>query len=215
MNLENMKFPWMTQLEENADAIVQEWKNLPEDMMFVWPQPDMTFMTAIMLYFHGGVSPFAELCPVLMKTVLDFPGLRSVTIQTMQPGGYLPPHKGATAGLLRAHLGLEVPEKKCWIEVAGKRTFFETGKTFLFDDWQVHEVKNESELTRTNLIIDCWAPLSIPGERMRRIAHKVAHKVGAKRSVIADYFDATMEFATDYKAKHPELFAEAKARLQA
>ena len=214
MNLENMKLPWMTLLEENAEAIVEEWKNLPEDMMFEWMQADMKHMTAIMLYFHGGISPFADLCPVLMETVLAFPRLRSVTIQTMQPGGHLPPHKGATAGLLRAHLGLEVPEDKCWIEVEGKRSFFKTGETFLFDDWKVHEVMNESEVTRTNLIIDCWAPFSVPGQRVRRVAHMFAHKVGAKRSSIGEYFDATMEFATDYKAKHPELFPGHQAQMQ-
>jgi len=211
MNISAEQIPWVGLLENNFDSILREWQKFSPDMRLTWPQPGREFMSAIMLFFHGKVSPFAELCPVLMKTASCLPGLRSVTYQVIQPGGHLTPHHGATSGILRVHLGIDVPEGN-WIEVGGKRTYFKNGKCFAFDDSTVHEVHNESKRPRTNLIIDCWMPMSISGQRMRRIKHRFAHSIGAKRSVIADYFKETVEFAAKYKATHPELFGENEAQ---
>ena len=213
MNTYPRKLPWIERLEENWIAIRNEWRKLPPEAMFTWLQANRKFMTAAMLFFHGETSPFAELCPILMKTVGKVSGLRAVTIQTMQPGCRLTPHHGSTSGVWRVHLGLDVPET-CWIKVHGQQTHFKNGKTFCFDDTNTHEAYNGSDRARTNLIVDCWVPISIAGQRVRRVTHRLAHALGVKRSSMAEYHMASMRHALEYKAKHPEAFVASEKELE-
>lgn len=210
MQVDLNQLSWVKEIEDHTEEMVKEWRRLPEGLVMPWPQPGREFMRAIMLAFHGGVSPVGDLCPTIMRTAGSVPRLRSLTIQTMEPGGYLAPHHGATSGVCRVHLGLDVPEGN-WITVSGKKSYFETGKCFVFDDLQVHEVKNESDKPRTNLIIDCWAPWGTPGERMLRVKHRMAHKLGVKRSEMATFFQSTLKHVEEFREKHPEVFAELAA----
>lgn len=206
MNIDTTKIPWLKNLEDNYQVILDEWRALPPEVMINWPQEGREFMRAIMPFFHGEETEFAALCPNLMRITKDIPNLRMVSIQTMDAGGHLPAHTGATTGVYRVHMGLDVKDGN-WIEVNRKRSKLENGKCFVFDDTQLHEVGNESGAPRTNLILDSWAPYSVPGERVRRVGHRFAHAVGIKRSEMTKYFQATKVYATKYKAEHPEVFA--------
>jgi hypothetical protein len=214
MNLQLDQFSWIPELERRTQEIVQEWRRLPKGLVMPWPQPGREFMRAIMISFHGQHSPVAKLCPTLMSSAARIPRLRSLTIQTMEPGAYLAPHRGATSGICRIHLGLDVPEGN-WIQVEGKKTFFQTGKCFVFDDRQVHEVKNESTRPRTNLIIDCWAPWNVPGERVERVKHRLAHKLGVKRSEMVNFFPRVLDHVADFRKENPGVFRELSRLPQA
>lgn len=205
MPISAKEVPWIPRLEASYAAILAEWRRLPQKMMLHWPPANRRFMQAIMLSLNGEVSPFASCCPTLMAFSHTIPGLRSVSLQTMQAGGHLAPHHGATSGVMRVHLGLEVHAGN-WIEVHGKRTPFENGKCFAFDDMAVHEVKNESGRPRTNLILDCWAPWNIPGDRIRRMKHRAAHALGMKSSNVEKYFQASKRYAEKYQMENPHDF---------
>ncbi len=123
--------PWLKELEGKTDSIVQEWRSLPPEFMLPWPQPNRDFMHVIMLACHGRFSPVEELCPTIMGIARRVPNLRSLLIQTIDPGSHLTPHRGATAGICRVHLGPDVQEGN-WIKVNGKKTYFKTGECFCF-----------------------------------------------------------------------------------
>ena len=51
------------------------------------------------------------------------------------------PHKGVTAGICVAHLGLQIPKagENCAIRIAGEVVHWRDGQAFVFDDTFKHE----------------------------------------------------------------------------
>lgn len=52
------------------------------------------------------------LCPRTWAACQKIPGLITVTFSILEPGKYLPQHRGSYNGVLRLHLGLIVPEPR-------------------------------------------------------------------------------------------------------
>lgn len=49
------------------------------------------------------------------------------------------PHSDNTNFILTTHLGLDVPEGKCWIRVGGEKREWKNGKALVFDTHYIHE----------------------------------------------------------------------------
>ncbi len=88
------------------------------------------------------------------------------------------------------------------------------GNVFAFDDLQLHEVKNEGDHPRTNLIIDCWAPWSVPGDRLLRMKHRLAHRFGVKRSDMVAFFPTVLEQVKEFREQNPGGFDELAAQVK-
>jgi hypothetical protein len=72
--------------------------------------------------------------------------MRTAMFSILQPGKHLPPHRGPYKGLLRVHLGIDVPvaADASWIEVGGTRLHWQEGKIVVFDDTFVHHAANDA-----------------------------------------------------------------------
>ncbi|MEO1323589.1 MAG: aspartyl/asparaginyl beta-hydroxylase domain-containing protein, partial [Pseudomonadota bacterium] len=81
------------------------------------------------------------------------------------PGYHIPAHKGVTKGILRAHIGLIVPDDadKCRIRVHNDIVVWQPGELFVFDDTYEHEVWNETDQERVILLFDFDRPMKLGG----------------------------------------------------
>jgi len=110
-------------------------------------------------------------CPETTRIIESIPSMFTAFFSILEPGKHIPLHRGPYNGLLRAHLGLVVPEpkEKCRIEVGGETRHWETGKCMIFDDTYRHQVWNETDGVRVVLFLDIQRPLAWPGSLLNRI----------------------------------------------
>jgi beta-hydroxylase len=84
----------------------------------------------------------------------------SALFSVMEPGTHIKPHRGVFNGVLRYHLGIIVPNSEdVFINIDNRKTFWQEGKSFIFDDTLLHEAINNSAERRVVLIIDYIRPL--------------------------------------------------------
>jgi beta-hydroxylase len=76
------------------------------------------------------------------------------------PHSKIIPHRGPFRGAMRYHLGLVIPEdsQNCWIQVDSEKVHWKEGKSELFDDTFVHQVRNDTDQTRIILFCDVDRP---------------------------------------------------------
>jgi len=82
----------------------------------------------------------------------------------LEPGRFLPPHRGPYNGVLRLHLGLIVPDvpDKVGMRVLDKITRWKEGRALIFDDTLEHEAWNDTDQSRVVLFVDFARPLRMP-----------------------------------------------------
>jgi len=107
----------------------------------------------------GGVK-IPERCekfPFLYSLVEKISGVMSASFSLLKPGTHIVPHKGYddySEKMFRYHLGLIVPEGDIAIRVEKETKKWENGKSFVFDDFLIHEAWNFTCKNRIVLIID-------------------------------------------------------------
>jgi ornithine lipid ester-linked acyl 2-hydroxylase len=103
-------------------------------------------------------------CPITAQVLEALPNMVNAMFSWLEPGKHVLPHRGLFRGLVRAHLGLEVPvdADQCWMRVGDRVVRWEVGKAFAFDDTFEHEVKNETAQRRVVLIVDVERPMRLP-----------------------------------------------------
>ncbi|MBV8459134.1 MAG: aspartyl/asparaginyl beta-hydroxylase domain-containing protein, partial [Acetobacteraceae bacterium] len=129
------------------------------------------------------------------------------------PGAHLSAHRGAYKGLVRAHLGLIVPEprEQCRMQVGNETVGWEEGKCVLFDDTYRHEVWNETEGTRVVLLIDVPRPfppaLAVANRailRLFRLTPFVTGAVKRLRTWERDFYKTHPHQGRPTSARYPE-----------
>ncbi|MDE9437869.1 aspartyl/asparaginyl beta-hydroxylase domain-containing protein [Xenorhabdus bovienii] len=102
-------------------------------------------------------------CPTLLKLIKNMPNVINATVAVLEPRVKLAAHEGPYAGILRYHIGIEVPEKNPpYIRVMNEYHTWEVGKSIVLDDCYEHEVYNEADNKRVILMIDFMRPMSTP-----------------------------------------------------
>jgi len=107
-----------------------------------------------------GGSTIEERCtifPILKKLTDQIPGIVSVSYSLLKPGTHIVAHKGYdeySEKILRYHMGMIVPEGDIGIRVEKEIRGWQNGKSFIFDDFLIHEAWNFSDKERIVLIID-------------------------------------------------------------
>lgn len=102
-------------------------------------------------------------CPTLLRLIKGMPNVINATVAVLEPGVTLAAHEGPYAGILRYHIGIEVPEKKPpYIRVMNEYHTWAVGKSIVLDDCYEHEVYNEADDKRVILMIDFMRPMSAP-----------------------------------------------------
>lgn len=172
----NHEFDWVADLEASWPAIREELDHLlehPEDIpAFHQISPDQKRISkgdswkTFGLYIYGErVEANCALCPRTAAAVSAIPKMRTAMFSILQPHYHIVPHKGPTRAVVRAHLGLIVPQArdKLWIRVDDQILHWEEGKVIIFDDAYEHEVRNDTDELRAVLFLDIDRPMDRVG----------------------------------------------------
>ena len=110
---------------------------------------DRGWRTAPLLSYGFRSDALIAQCPETWRLLQGVPGLIGAMFSVLEPGRFLPPHRGPYNGLLRLHLGLIVPDEpaKVGIRVVDKIRPWDEGRALIFDDTLEHEVWNDSAQT--------------------------------------------------------------------
>lgn len=100
-----------------------------------------------------------ELCPRTSQLLDQVPSLVLAMFSVMEPGTFVPLHTGVSKALINVHLGLDVPDGDCRIEVDGTIRGWENGKLLVLDDTFPHQVWNHTERSRVVLLLQIRRPV--------------------------------------------------------
>ncbi len=100
------------------------------------------------------------LCPKTSAVLDKVPRVFQAFFSVLEPGKSIPLHEGPYLGLLRYHLGVQIPERDPpMLVLNGQQYIWKAGEAVLFDDTWPHEVHNQSDDLRAVLIIDVLRPM--------------------------------------------------------
>jgi tetratricopeptide (TPR) repeat protein len=176
---ERSEFPWLAELEANAEVIREELREVVRDERAFHPyvqtlpnRPpndygallDSLDWSAFFLIQSGEpVAKNAARCPRTMEALSAVPLPRAtgraptVLFSLLKPGVRIPPHNGLINTRLICHLPLIVPEG-CALRVGNETRPWIEGQTLIFDDTIEHEAWNNSDTLRVVLLFEIWRP---------------------------------------------------------
>lgn len=174
--LEDHHFPWLKTLEENWEVIRDEALNVLQYRDAIPSLSDISPDHAKLdnekkwrSYFLWGYGFKSKencaRCPKTTTLVEQVPGLRTALFSIHEPGMTIAPHKGVTAGICVAHLGLKIPKtyNNCAIRVENEIVNWRDGAAFVFDDTFKHETWNRTDEERIILLLHFDRPSRFPG----------------------------------------------------
>jgi aspartyl/asparaginyl beta-hydroxylase (cupin superfamily) len=184
---ERHRFPWLSALEGETDAIRAELEELlrtqrdrftpyiayrPGEPVNQWQELNHSDRWSALHLWRSGapVASNLERCPEtawLLATVemAHIGGLcPNAMFSALAPRTRIPAHHGESNARLVAHLPLIVPER-CQLRVGFETRQWNVGEVLIFDDTIEHEAHNDSDELRVVLIFDVWNPLLTPAER--------------------------------------------------
>lgn len=155
-------FDFVSLLEQNWLVIKQELDGLTPKDFLLYPEryvlEKRTGWDICGLYFLGvKIDLNCDRCPQTARIVEQIPGMITAAYSHLSPGIHILPHSGKPIGVLRCHLGLDIPER-CGIRVGDQTRRWENGRCLVFDDTFEHEAWNLDHRSRTVLLIDFQAP---------------------------------------------------------
>ena len=174
--IDNSHFPFLQEYEDRWEEIRDEARQIlkhreaipgfeqisPDQHRIAKAQKWKTFI----LYGFG--EPLQKNCkqaPVTAEILSRTPKVQTAWFSILAPGYHIPAHTGVTKGIVRAHLGLLIPQarEKCRIRVDNEIRAWEAGKVIVLDDTYEHEVWNDTDEERVILLFDFDRPMRWPG----------------------------------------------------
>jgi aspartyl/asparaginyl beta-hydroxylase (cupin superfamily) len=165
-------FDWVERLIELAPDLRAELAEL-SDRLTLHPESaalvDQGAWRTWFIWRSGREIPEnAEAAPIAAEAARLVPGegeAGNVYYSVIDPGTRIRRHTGVFNGRLRCHLGLDVPEAGCEIEIAGEHRAWANDECLVFSDFPPHSVANDSARTRAVFVVDFWHPELVPDER--------------------------------------------------
>ncbi|MGD1878173.1 MAG: aspartyl/asparaginyl beta-hydroxylase domain-containing protein [Kiloniellaceae bacterium] len=126
---------------------------------------DKQWRTFILYGFGAKLGRNCAHAPVTSRLLEQVPTLQTAWFSILEPGYHITAHKGVTKGILRAHLGLVVPDDRenCYMRVENHKCVWQPGKIIVFDDTYDHEVRNDTPQPRVVLLFDFIRPMRFWG----------------------------------------------------
>jgi aspartyl/asparaginyl beta-hydroxylase (cupin superfamily) len=195
-------FAWAGALEAHwkeirgeLDAVLTEREQLPAMQTLSPAQYGITRepVWKVFLFTAYGERSAANCarCPITASLIDDIPGLETAFFSILEPGARLKPHRGFYKGLVRAHLGLKVPEPADHVRLkVGRETVvWREGEIVFFDDTFRHAAWNLTTGVRVVLLIDVLRPMTPMMDllnravvRLARLTPPVRHAVKTHRA---------------------------------
>ena len=163
-------FQWVPEIERSwegiqaeAQQLLQSRRQIPNFQDVSPAQRGLTEDDQWKTFFFWGYGHQAvancDLCPDTTRALSSIPGLTTAFFSILGPGKTIPRHRGPFKGVLRYHLGVDIPRGDCGIEVDGEARKWENGKSLVFDDTYQHSAWNRTNEQRIVLFVDFLRPL--------------------------------------------------------
>lgn len=174
----NQQFDWIPEVEAFYPEIKQELQQvlanerLPNFQDVSPEQKVLTTDDRWKTFFFWGYGTEIEencrKCPKTAEALRNIPGLKTAMFSILSPHKHVPPHRGPYNGVLRYHLGLQIPGdgKQCRIRVGDDIHAWKEGQSVVFDDSFDHEAWNDTDEVRVVLFVDFVRPLPWPLNRL-------------------------------------------------
>lgn len=121
--------------KKNKNNIYSRWERKPQRFWEGW------YNVSYRLFGHDHPN-FAKMNPTLYSLIKDHPEIHTASISCLTPGKNIDPHEGPYEGLIRYHLGLDVPDNDCFIQIKDSRHYWKNGEPVMFNDCHTHFVQN-------------------------------------------------------------------------
>jgi aspartyl/asparaginyl beta-hydroxylase (cupin superfamily) len=170
-------FPFLTSFTENWETIraevVEILKHREAIPAFHDISPDQkkisigtNWRTFILFGFGNKLEKNCKQAPVTARLLEAVPALQTAWFSILSPGYHIPAHRGVSKGIVRAHLGLIIPNEaeKCRMRVGDTINVWRPGEIFVFDDTYEHEVWNDTIEERVILLFDFDRPMRFWGK---------------------------------------------------
>ncbi|MHA7859335.1 MAG: aspartyl/asparaginyl beta-hydroxylase domain-containing protein [Henriciella sp.] len=174
---------------QHLEAIREEWPTILKEAQAVMAYRDVipgfqdispdqyrlakgrNWRTFILYGFGKRLETNTKLTPRTAELLSTIPNLQTAMFSILSPGYHIPAHKGVTKGILRAHIGLIVPDEaeKCRIRIDDEIVAWKPGELFVFDDTYEHEVWNETDQERVILLFDFDRPMKFGGRLLNKL----------------------------------------------
>ena len=200
-------FPWVADLEAAAPAIREELgrvlamrDGLPTMQYISKTQKKIIKTDGWRTYFFTAFGERAERncaeCPKTAAALDRIPDLEAAFFSILAPGSHIRAHRGVYKGLVRAHLGLIVPEpaEKCRMTVGDELIVWQEDECVVFDDTYRHEVWNDTDGVRVVLLIDVHRPLPPRLDRLNKTLLRIARRMPFVREPVRQHRAWEKEF---------------------
>lgn len=167
--LDPAAFTWLGRLVRSSSSIADEYRracgtdaSVPLRVLAASDLPNLGPWRGLLLRDNRGWDPAGVArCPRTAELLRDVPGLRSAMFSVLGPWSRIERHRGPNKGVLRAHLGIEVPgpEGRVTLWAGDDQRSWKTGEAFVFDDTFEHRVANRTDGWRVSLMIEFDRPL--------------------------------------------------------
>ena len=197
---DNSAFPWVARLEANASVIREELEAvlglqqcLPTMQQISKTQRKLIQTDGWKTYFFTAFGERAtrncERCPRTAALIDTIPDLEEAFFSILAPGSHIRAHRGVYKGLVRAHLGLIVPEPsaECRMAVGDETIHWREGRCVVFDDTYQHEVWNDTDGVRVVLLIDVHRPLPRRLDRLNKTLLRIARMMPFVRDPVRQH----------------------------
>lgn len=173
--------PWVSDLEaaypairRELDAVLALREHLPPFQSISPDQRNIAHGDRWKVFLLYGFKLRSEAncrrCPETASVLAGIPNLLSAWFSILAPRTVIPPHRGISKGIIRAHLGVVAPRDRanCWMRVGDRVQHWADGRCFVFDDTYEHEVHNDTDQERVVLIVDVERPMRLAGRLLGR-----------------------------------------------
>jgi ornithine lipid ester-linked acyl 2-hydroxylase len=174
-------FPFLTDFTANWKTIESEVREILKHReaipVFQEVSPDQMriakgkkWRTFILFGFGTKLEKNCKQAPVTTALLEKVPELQTAWFSILGPGYHIPAHRGVTKGILRAHLGLIIPNdaENCYMRVDTTINVWRPGEIFVFDDTYEHEVFNNTKDERVILLFDFNRPMRFWGRLLNK-----------------------------------------------
>jgi hypothetical protein len=152
-------FAFTGELERHWERIHQEYLMVQTELVD-WVERDL-YGEGWQVYglydFPQGniIAANAARCPFTAELIArHIPRHGAAGFSRLRPGTRIQPHQGYAGSFLRCHLGLDIPEGDCMLQVAGETRGWANGRALIFDDRLEHAAWNLTERERVVLLVD-------------------------------------------------------------
>lgn len=180
--LDRRQFPFLDELEANWEAIRDEIRPLLKhrDAMPVFQElshdqrkiaKEDNWHVFVLYGFGGKHETNCVKTPVTARLLEAVPHLQTAWFSILAPRYHVPAHQGVTKGILRCHLGIQIPStpERCRMRVGEEICTWREGELFVFDDTYDHEVWNDTDEERVVLLFDFDRPMRFWGRVVHRL----------------------------------------------